>query len=154
MIARDQPPDCLDFRPGQRQCRLHGQRAQPVHDRRRWSRAGAARAPVSTRQREKSGTANNFGPRTISNKVEKGYDRCLILSSTRMPAMKPRSYILYGFEGKGGRYVVLETYSASEARDLRDARNASGFRTAVYSGGEELTLRELDQLADLEDRFT
>lgn len=67
--------------------------------------------------------------------------------------MKPRSYILYGFEGKGGRYVVLETLSASEARDLRDARTASGFRTAVYSGDEELALRELDQLADLEDRF-
>jgi hypothetical protein len=67
--------------------------------------------------------------------------------------MKPRSYFVYGFEGKGGRYVVLETCSASEARDLRDARVASGFRTAVFSGQDELTQRELDQLADLEDRF-
>ena len=71
----------------------------------------------------------------------------------KVATMKPRSYLVYGFEGKGGRYVVLETLSASEARDLRDARNASGFRTTVYSGDEELTLRELDQLADLEDRF-
>ncbi len=67
--------------------------------------------------------------------------------------MKPRSYQLYGFEGRGGRYVVLEAVSASEARDLRDARNCSGFRTAVYSGDEELTPRELDRLADLETRY-
>jgi hypothetical protein len=68
--------------------------------------------------------------------------------------MKPRMYFIYGFEGKGGRYLVLETRSASEARDLRDARTASGFRTVVYGGSdEELTVRELDQLADLEDRL-
>jgi hypothetical protein len=67
--------------------------------------------------------------------------------------MKPRSYLVYGFEGRGGRYLVVETRSASEARDLRDARNSSGFRTTVFSGEDELTLRELDQLADFEDRF-
>jgi hypothetical protein len=67
--------------------------------------------------------------------------------------MEARSYIVYGFEGRGGRYVVLETYSAREARDLRDARTCSGFRTAVFTGDDELTPRELDQLADLEDRF-
>ena len=67
--------------------------------------------------------------------------------------MSPRSYLIYGFEGKGGRYLVLETVSASEARDLRDARTASGFRTVVFSGEEEMTLLELDQLANLEDRF-
>jgi hypothetical protein len=67
--------------------------------------------------------------------------------------MKPRSYLVYRFEGKGGRYLVLETLSAAEARDLRVARVASGFRTAVFAGEDELTHRELDELADLEDRF-
>jgi hypothetical protein len=68
--------------------------------------------------------------------------------------MEPRSYIVYGFEGRGGRYVVLDTLSAREARDLRDARTASGFRTAVFSDGKELAVQELDELADLEDRFS
>ena len=67
--------------------------------------------------------------------------------------MKPRSYLLYGFEGKSGRYVVLETYSAVEARDLRDARVCSGFPTVVVSSDGELTAEELDRFADLEDRF-
>jgi hypothetical protein len=67
--------------------------------------------------------------------------------------MTPRSYILYGFEGRGGRYVVLDTLSAVEARDLFVARVASGFKTAVFSGGDELTAQELDRLADLEERF-
>jgi hypothetical protein len=72
---------------------------------------------------------------------------------TRSPAMTPRRYILYGFEGKGGRYVVLETLSAVEARDLFVARVASGFRTAAFAGDDALTAQELDRLADLEDRF-
>ena len=67
--------------------------------------------------------------------------------------MKPRTYLIYGFEGRGGKYLVLETSSASEARDLRDARNASGFRTVVYSTEGELTTQQLDQFADLEDRY-
>ena len=67
--------------------------------------------------------------------------------------MSARKYFVYGFEGRGGRYLVLDTVSATEARDLRDGRTASGFRTAVYSGEDELTERELDLLADLEDRF-
>ena len=67
--------------------------------------------------------------------------------------MTPRTYLIYGFEGRGGKYLVAETFSASEARDLRDARTASGFRTAVYSTEGELTARELDQFADLEDRY-
>ena len=67
--------------------------------------------------------------------------------------MTPRNYLVYGFEGKGGRYLVLETYSASEARDLRDARVASGFPTTVSSSDGDLTTKELDQLAELENRF-
>jgi hypothetical protein len=67
--------------------------------------------------------------------------------------MKPRTYFVYGFEGGGGKYLVMETPSASEARDLRDARTASGFRTTVYSSEGELTAQELDQFADLEDRY-
>jgi hypothetical protein len=67
--------------------------------------------------------------------------------------MKPYTYIVYGFEGKGGKYPVLETCSASEARDLRDARTCSGFRTAVYSSEGELPPQELDRIADLEDRY-
>ena len=66
--------------------------------------------------------------------------------------MKARHYCVYGFEGRGGRYLILDTASAGEARDLRDGRTASGFRTAVFGGEDELTLRELDRLADLEDR--
>jgi hypothetical protein len=67
--------------------------------------------------------------------------------------MKPRSYCIYGFEGRSGTaYLVLETLSASEARDLRDARSCSGFRTEVHSSGVPITREELDQLADLEDR--
>jgi hypothetical protein len=68
--------------------------------------------------------------------------------------MEPSRFIVYGFEGGGGRYVVLDTLSAREARDLRDARIASGFRTVVFCNGKELTLKELDELADLEDRFS
>jgi hypothetical protein len=68
--------------------------------------------------------------------------------------MKPRSYLIYGFEGRGSsRYLVLETLSASEARDLRDARTCSGFPTEVFSNDVRMTLEELDQLADIEDRF-
>ena len=69
------------------------------------------------------------------------------------PAMNARNYLLYGFEGKSGRYLVLETYSAVEARDLRDARVCSGFPTVVSSSEGELTSEELDRFADLEDRF-
>ena len=67
--------------------------------------------------------------------------------------MKARTYLVYGFEGKGGRYLVLDTDSAMEARDLRDVRTCSGFRTVVYGSEGELPLQELDQLAELEDRF-
>ena len=67
--------------------------------------------------------------------------------------MEPRRYFVYGFEGGGGKYLVVETHSASEARDLRDARICSGFRTVVYGTEGELELQELDRLADLEDRF-
>ena len=67
--------------------------------------------------------------------------------------MTPVRYVVYGFEGRGGRYVVADTCSASEARDLRDVRRASGFKTAVFDSDRELGLEELDQLADLEDRF-
>jgi hypothetical protein len=68
--------------------------------------------------------------------------------------MKPRSYLLYGFEGRGGRYLVLETCSAVEARDLHHARVCSGFPTAVVSSDGELTAEELDRFAELEDRFS
>lgn len=67
--------------------------------------------------------------------------------------MTASSLIVYGFEGKGGRYVVLDTLSAREARDLGVARTASGFRTAVFQGDKELTAQELEALADLEERF-
>ncbi|MFL6845184.1 MAG: hypothetical protein ACJ8ER_09920 [Allosphingosinicella sp.] len=67
--------------------------------------------------------------------------------------MKVRTYLVYGFEGRGGKYLVVETASASEARDLHDARMASGFRTLVSSSDGELAPGELDQLADLELRF-
>jgi hypothetical protein len=67
--------------------------------------------------------------------------------------MKARTYLVHGFEGKGGKYLVLETCSASEARDLRFARIASGFPTTVSSSDGELTIQELDRLADLENRF-
>ena len=67
--------------------------------------------------------------------------------------MKPRNYLVYGFEGRGGRYVVLDTHSASEARDLRDVRRASGFPTTVFDCDRELGDRELDEFANLEDRF-
>ena len=66
--------------------------------------------------------------------------------------MSPR-FLVYGFEGRGGKYLVQETQSAAEARDLRDARNASGFRTVVCTPDRELTLEELDKLADIEDRL-
>lgn len=68
-------------------------------------------------------------------------------------AVSPRTYLIYGFEGRGGKYLVTETASASEARDLRDARTASGFKTVVYSTEGELTPRQLDQFAELEDRY-
>lgn len=67
--------------------------------------------------------------------------------------MTPRAYQIYGFEGGGGRYLVLETSSASEALDLRVARVASGFKTVVFSQERELSIEELDQRAALEDRF-
>jgi len=67
--------------------------------------------------------------------------------------MTPIRYVIHGFEGRGGRYVVADTYSATEARDIRDVRPASGFKTAVYDNERELSLQELDELADLEDRF-
>jgi hypothetical protein len=67
--------------------------------------------------------------------------------------MNPRTYLIYGFEGGGGTYLVIETPSASEARDHRDARNASGFRTVVYSTEGELSVQELDRFVDLEDRY-
>ena len=67
--------------------------------------------------------------------------------------MKVRSYQLYGFEGKGGHYLVLETSSATEARDLRDARICSGFPTVVFSYGRQLAIKELDQLAGAEERI-
>jgi len=69
------------------------------------------------------------------------------------PAMTPVHYLVYGFEGGGGKYLVADTYSAAEARDIRDVRLASGFRTVVFHDERELTLEELDQRADLEDRF-
>ena len=67
--------------------------------------------------------------------------------------MKARSYSIYGFEGRGGRYLVAETCSAVEARDLHHARVCSGFPTAVCSAEGELTAEELDRFADVEDRF-
>lgn len=67
--------------------------------------------------------------------------------------MKPRTFMIYGFEGKGGKYLVMETPSASDARDLALARTCSGFRTAVFSADVEITTDELDKLADLEIRF-
>jgi hypothetical protein len=67
--------------------------------------------------------------------------------------MKPRTFLIYGFEGKGGKYLVTETQSASEARDLRLARVCSGFQTAVFSADVEITPDELDRLADVELRF-
>ena len=67
--------------------------------------------------------------------------------------MTPLRYVVYGFEGGGGRYVVADTHSATEARDIRDVRLASGFKTAVCDSDRELTLEQLDQLADVEDRF-
>jgi hypothetical protein len=67
--------------------------------------------------------------------------------------MKPRTFKIYGFEGKGGKYLVVETHSASEARDLRLARVCSEFQTAVYSADVEITEEELDRLADIEIRF-
>ena len=67
--------------------------------------------------------------------------------------MTPACYLLYGFEGRGGRYLFADTDSASEARDIRDVRLASGFKTAVFHFDRELSLEELDQRADLEDRF-
>ena len=67
--------------------------------------------------------------------------------------MKTCSYFIYGFEGRGGRYLVLETPSAGEAQDLRDARNLSGFRTVVYDSEGELTIGELDRRAAVENRF-
>jgi hypothetical protein len=67
--------------------------------------------------------------------------------------MKPRTYQLFGFEGRGGHYLVLETSSATEARDLRDARVCSGFPTVVFSAGSELAAEELDRLAGIEERF-
>jgi hypothetical protein len=67
--------------------------------------------------------------------------------------MTPRSYLVFGFEGRGGRYLVQDTLSAREARDLFVARVDSGFKTAVFLGDDELTPQELDRLADLEDRF-
>ena len=67
--------------------------------------------------------------------------------------MTPRTYLVYGFEGRGGRYLVLETYSAAEARELRHARICSGFPTVVDSSEGELSVEELDRLADLEERF-
>ncbi|HET9638334.1 MAG TPA: hypothetical protein VFP12_03930 [Allosphingosinicella sp.] len=68
--------------------------------------------------------------------------------------MKALSYFVYGFEGSGGRYLVLETRSAAEARDLRLARVCSGFPTVVFSTEGELTTEELDRYADLDDRFS
>jgi hypothetical protein len=67
--------------------------------------------------------------------------------------MKPRTFLIYGFEGKGGKYLVMETHSASEARDLRLARVCSGFQTAVFSADVEIFADELDRLADVELRF-
>ena len=67
--------------------------------------------------------------------------------------MKPHVFSIYGFEGKGGKYLVVETQSASEARDLRDARVCSGFRTVVFSSDVEISAEELDRLADIELRF-
>jgi hypothetical protein len=67
--------------------------------------------------------------------------------------MTPRRYFVHGFEGRGGRYIVADTSSAREARDIRDVRLASGFKTVVFDSDRELTLEELDQFADLEDRF-
>jgi hypothetical protein len=65
----------------------------------------------------------------------------------------PVRHFVYGFEGRGGRYVILDTSSAADARDLRDVRRASGFKTAVFESDRELPAEELDRIADLEDRF-
>lgn len=62
-------------------------------------------------------------------------------------------HLVHGFEGKGGKYLVLETVSTSEARDLYHARVVSGFRTAISSIDGDLTVEELDRIADLEDRY-
>jgi hypothetical protein len=67
--------------------------------------------------------------------------------------VEPHIFSIYGFEGRGGKYLVVETQSASEARDLRDARVCSGFRTVVFSSDVELAAEELDRLADIELRF-
>ncbi len=67
--------------------------------------------------------------------------------------MKGRTFQIYGFEGKGGHYLVLETSSAPEARDLRDARICSGFPTVVFSSGQEIGVEELDRLAALAESF-
>jgi hypothetical protein len=67
--------------------------------------------------------------------------------------MKPRTFLIYGFEGRGGKYLVTETSSASEARDLRLARVCSGFRTAVFSADAEVSAEELERLAEIELRF-
>jgi hypothetical protein len=68
--------------------------------------------------------------------------------------MNALTYLVYGFEGRGGKYLVLETSSAREARDLRIARVCSGFRTVVCSSEGELEPEELDRLAEFEDRFS
>jgi hypothetical protein len=73
--------------------------------------------------------------------------------SKGIPAMQPGTYLIYGFEGRGGRYLVQDTLSAREARDHFIARVASGFKTVVFLGDEELTPQELERLADLEERF-
>jgi len=63
------------------------------------------------------------------------------------------SYIVYGIDVKGGRNKVTQTRSAKAARTMRDEGNNSWVRFVVYGPDGELTVAELNRLADIDHNY-
>lgn len=62
-------------------------------------------------------------------------------------------YLVYGIDGKGNRVEVMRTHSAREARAVRDAGNSPWARTVVFGADGELSVGELNRLADMDHRY-
>ena len=67
--------------------------------------------------------------------------------------MAARTYLVFGYDSKGDSHLVTQTPSAREAKTFRDAGNSPFARTAVHGADGELTIQELNVLAEKEARI-
>jgi hypothetical protein len=70
-----------------------------------------------------------------------------------MPYLGDMDYRVYGIDSKGERHEVRRTKLAREARTVRDAGNSPWVRSVVFGSDGELTVAELDRLADMDHRY-